>query len=193
MRRAILRGASLSRTMLTGVKLHGAEVSESELQGADADWIDLSVNADGTQRVALLDFGKRVLPTVGGGGERRYFGAGDVLRNAELEFDDGAYVEIQSRFERCNIRLGKGAELIVGAQGRLEDCTIVGGRLKVHGKFLEKRSPGLIGTSQLIVSEQGAVAATLQQPTEFTQFAFERGCRLRVHIMPAVAAAKQET
>jgi hypothetical protein len=116
-----------------------------------------------------------------------------VLRNAELEFDDGAQVEIQSRFERCNIRLGKNAELVVGAQGRLEDCTIIGGRLRVIGKFLERRSPALVGTCQLFVSKQGAVAATLQQPTEATQFAFERGCRLRVHIMPAVTHGKQES
>jgi hypothetical protein len=128
-----------------------------------------------------------------GGAKRRFFGAGDVLRNAELEFDDGAQVEIQSRFERCNIRLGKNAELVVGAQGRLEDCTITGGRLRVIGKFLEKRSPGLVETSQLFVSKQGAVTATLRQPSEATQFAFERGCRLRVHIMPAVATGKQES
>jgi hypothetical protein len=102
-------------------------------------------------------------------------------------------VEIQSRFERCNIRLGKNAELVVGAQGRLEDCTITGGRLRVIGKFLEKRSPGLVETSQLFVSKQGAVTATLRQPSEATQFAFERGCRLRVHIMPAVATGKQES
>jgi hypothetical protein len=33
----------------------------------------------------------------------------------------------------------------------------------------------------------------LQQPTGATQFAFERGCRLRVHIMPAAITAKQES
>ena len=91
----------------------------------------------------------------GASGERRFFGAGDVMRNAELEFDDGAHVEIQSRFERCNIRLGKNVELVVGEHGALEDCTIMGGRLRVIGKFLERRSPGLVGPSQLFVSERG--------------------------------------
>jgi hypothetical protein len=63
----------------------------------------------------------------------------------------------------------------------------------VIGKFLERRSPALIGTSQLFVGEQGSVTATVQQPAIPTRFAFERGCRLRVHIMPAVADGKQES
>jgi hypothetical protein len=115
-----------------------------------------------------------------------------VLRNAELEFDDGAHVEIQSRFEHCNIRLGKNVELVVGEHGMLEDCTIIGGRLRVLGKFLERRSPALVGPSQLFVSEKGAVAATVLQPPGATHFAFERGCRLRVHIMRGEMDGKRE-
>jgi hypothetical protein len=145
--------------------------------------IDMSPAGDGSQNVKLADFGSAKSLRPEPSGDRRYFGAGDVLRNAELEFKDNAHVEIQSRFEHCNILLGKDAELVVGENGTLEDCTIVGGRLRVIGKFLEKRSPGLIEPSQLFVSESGAVAATIQQASEPTHFAFERGCRLRVHIM----------
>jgi hypothetical protein len=193
LRKANLDGASLKRAMMAGARLHGAELDADQLEGVEAEWLDMTAEGDGSKRTALADFGKLGQAPAADGKVRRFFGAGDVLRNAELEFDDGAHVEIQSRFERCNIRLGKDAELIVGAQGRLEDCTIVGGRLRVLGKFLEKRSPGLIDTSQLFVSEHGAVAATLKQPAGSTQFAFERGCRLRVHIMPAATTAKQES
>jgi hypothetical protein len=44
----------------------------------------------------------------------------------------------------------------------------------------------------LFVSEKGAVAATVQQSAEATHFAFERGCRLRVHIMRQAADKRQE-
>jgi hypothetical protein len=152
------------------------------LRSAEAEWIDMSPAADGSQRSALTDFGKRDSQPAAGSGERRFFGIGDVLRNAELEFDDGAIVEIQSRFERCNIRLGDDVELVIGEHGMLDDCTISGGRLRVLGKFLERRTPGLIGPSELFVSEKGAVAATVLQVLEPTNFAFERGCRLRVQI-----------
>ena len=58
--------------------------------------------------------------------------------------------------------------------------------------LLERRSPGLIEPSQLFVSESGAVAATIQQSKEPTHFAFERGCRLRVHIMRPKGEQSQE-
>ena len=52
----------------------------------------------------------------------------------------------------------------------------------VHGSVIERRSPGLIEPQQVFVSAKGALAATVQQSSESTHFAFERGCRLRVQI-----------
>jgi hypothetical protein len=144
----------------------------------------MSPSANGSRKATLAELISGVSTSSASRSDRRFFGTGDYLRNAELEFGDGAQVEVQSRFEHCNIRLGKDAELVVGADGRLVDCTVTGGRVHIIGTFLERRSPALIGTSELLVSSVGALAATVQQPAESTRFAFERGCRLRVRIMP---------
>ena len=70
---------------------------------------------------------------------RRYFGRGDVLRNASLQFDEGATVEIESLFEQCTIALGRGTELIVGSDGVLHGCQITGaGNITINGKFFDK-------------------------------------------------------
>ena len=71
----------------------------------------------------------------------RYFGQGDVLRNATLEFAEGIRVHIESRFEQCSIALGRGAELTVGKQGVLAHCRIEGaGNITLHGKWRILRS-----------------------------------------------------
>ena len=185
-----MRGASTQGTRLTGAHLHGIELGEEDLSGAEAQWVDHSAAADGSERGGL-----RPEPlaesSVPADRTRRFFGMGDVLRNAELEFHDGALVQIESRFEHCNIRLGDDAELVVGEHGVLKDCTITGGRLRVLGRFLEQRSPGLLGPRELHVSKEGAVVATVQQPEQATQFAFERGCQLRVQITEPSAGAAQ--
>jgi uncharacterized protein YjbI with pentapeptide repeats len=193
LRRVVLKEATLEGSTLTGARVHGAELRPEQLQDVIAESLDMSVAGDGSQPMSLQDYARGGgAPKQEGSGDRRYFGAGDVMRNAELEFKDNAHVEIQSRFEHCNIQLGKDAELVVGEHGTLEDCTIVGGRLRVIGKFLERRSPGLIGPSQLFVSESGAVSATVKQSGEATHFAFERGCRLRVHIMRPTTDGKAQ-
>src|SRR5206468_1763849 len=75
----------------------------------------------------------------------RYFGRGDVLRNASLEFHGSARVEIDSLFENCSIKLGEGTELVVGRAGVLADCSITGGgSITIHGQFFEKESPGIV-------------------------------------------------
>jgi hypothetical protein len=114
------------------------------------------------------------------------------MRNAELDFQDGVSIEIESRFEHCNIRLGHDTELVVGEKGILEDCTITGGRLRVLGQFKELRSPGLDGPSEFSVSAKGRVSATLAQAKQGTQFAFERGCRLRLKIVKPGTGNEQE-
>ena len=76
----------------------------------------------------------------------RYFGQGDVLRNATLEFGEGIKVQIESRFEQCSIALGRGAELTVGKSGVLAQCRIEGaGDITLHGRFYERESPGIVG------------------------------------------------
>jgi len=52
----------------------------------------------------------------------------------------------------------------------------------VNGCFLERSRVGLDGPVELVVSKQGAVATTLQQPATETQFGFAAGCRLRLNI-----------
>jgi len=53
----------------------------------------------------------------------------------------------------------------------------------VHGHFFEKESPGIVGPREVVVSSKGALVASVQQCTELTRFAFERGSRLRVKIV----------
>jgi hypothetical protein len=117
---------------------------------------------------------------------RRYFGKGDVLRNASLEFDAGAFIEIESLFEQCTISLGQGTELVVGKGGVLSDCQIKGGgSITINGHFFEKQSPGIVGAEQVIVSAGGALVGAVEQPPHSTRFAFEPGCKLRMKILRA--------
>ena len=122
-------------------------------------------------------------PAAGPGPGKRYFGKGDVLRNAHLEFDSGASVEIESLFEQCTIALGKGTELVVGKSGVLQGCQISGsGLITIHGKFVEREAPGISGATQLLVSAGGSLIGAVEQPAEYTRFAFEPGCMLRMKI-----------
>lgn len=151
------------------------------MSSAFADWVDASADADGSNRVALADLGAAL--TGIGRAARRYFGPGDVLRNAALEFGDKTSVEIESRFENCSVVLGEGTELVIGQSGVLKDCQIKGGgNMTVHGSFLEKQSPGISGVKRLSVSAKGAVSSVVVQAQEGTAFAFEPGCRLRLKI-----------
>ena len=120
------------------------------------------------------------------GGQRRYFGRGDVLRDATLELSDGVRVEIDSLFQNCEVRLRPGTELVVGPSGVLADCRIVGaGDITIQGQFFERNSPGILGPRRLAVAGRGAIVATIEQAPELTQFAFERGSRLRLRIVKA--------
>ena len=107
-----------------------------------------------------------------------------MLRNATLTFDAGAHVEIDSLFQDCTIHVGDKTELVIGPAGVLADCEIVGGgNLTVHGKFFEKKSPGIVGARQLVVSAKGAVVSAIAQTGEPTRFGFEQGCQLRVKLV----------
>ena len=164
--------------------------AKASFQDVKADWLDASAEGDGSRRIPR----EKVLSVLGqrgphraerrASGNRRYFGRGDVLRNATLEFDAGAMVEIESLFEQCSISLGKGTELVVGSGGVLADCQITGGgNITINGHFFERQSPGIIGADQVVVSAGGALVGAVEQPAHSTRFAFEPGCKLRMKIL----------
>jgi len=198
-RHATFARAQLAGATLTGAKVAGLVGTGSPLGTIDVTWLDLSPAGDGTQRVengvipSVLMVG--AMQSVAQESRRRYFGRGDVLRNATLQFDAGAQVEIDSLFQNCTINVGEQTELVIGPSGVLADCEIVGaGFITVHGKFFEKQSPGIVGPRRLMVSARGAVVSAIAQSAEATGFAFESGCQLRVKIIPPAAApAKQES
>jgi len=154
--------------------------------------VDLSREADGSRWTTLLRFLKN--PSGGEDSEeqrlRRYVGPGDILRNAELSFESGAEVQVDGLLEHCELNMAEDASLIIGETGVLENCRVVGGRVRVNGCFLERSRVGLDGPVELVVSKQGAVATILQQPASETQFGFAAGCRLRLYIKDPKKAAE---
>jgi uncharacterized protein YjbI with pentapeptide repeats len=189
---ADLRLADMARATLTGAILTGAKVGQAILTGAElkglvAEWVDTSPEGDLSRRVERAQVVAALtgeIPSVPESPGRRYFGKGDVLRNASLEFGERTTVEIDSRFERCSITLGTGTELVVGEAGILDQCTINGaGDITLHGRFVESKNPGIIGPRTLVVSARGTLIGTVQQTQSPTRFAFEPGCRLRMKIM----------
>jgi hypothetical protein len=187
LRHAVLRGALLAGTCLSGAKVAGIVGTGREIEGVVVSWLDTSGAGDGSRRLDNGEIRSLLSGIAADPGERaarRYFGCGDVLRNATLQFDAGARVEIDSLFENCTINLGEGTEVVVGAAGVLADCQILGaGNITVHGKFFERQSPGIVGPRRLVVSSRGALVSSVAQSDELTQFAFERGCQLRVKII----------
>ncbi len=189
LRAANLRGATLTKADLTGAKVAGLIGTGTPLLDVLASWLDTSEAGDGTGRITNGEIpglltGLRAQPAATAPASRRYFGQGDVLKNATLDFDAGRAVEIDSLFENCAINLGEGTELVVGETGVLADCSISGaGSITVHGQFFERESPGIVAPRELVVSSGGAVVASVKQNEALTRFAFERGSRLRVKIV----------
>jgi len=192
---ADLTGVDLRQASLDGAKIEGARFDQAKLGNATiadmhgrpavAEWIDVSADGESSR----LD-GERALAFLTGKKEQRvddatrYFGKGDILRDATLEFGAGSVIHVDSRFENCSIALGDGAELTIGEPGILKNCAIVGrGNIVVHGRFFERSSPGIVGPKSLVVSTGGAVVGSVEQTDESTSFAFEPGCRLRVKIL----------
>lgn len=188
LRGAILAGATLTGARLTGAKIAGIVGTGAPLPAITVEWVDASTGGDGGARLtngqigALLS-GRAAPPAQAAAGTHRYFGKGDVLKNASLQFDQGASVQIDSFFENCSITLGEGTELVLGKEGVLADCTISGGgRITIHGKFFERESPGIVGPRELTVSRDGAVVAAVAQGPA-TRFSFHKGCQLRMKIV----------
>jgi uncharacterized protein YjbI with pentapeptide repeats len=204
LRNATLTDAKLEGANLTGAKVFGLVAKGVQITGVKADWLDNSPNADGSVRVvanqitALLSGqAPAARPADDRSANRRYFGRGDVLRNASLQFDEGATVEIESLFEQCTIALGRGTELIVGSDGVLSGCQITGnGNITINGKFFDKtegkkntNNAAIVGANQLVVTASGALVGAVQQPPELTRFAFEPGCQLRMKISTSSQSA----
>ena len=84
---------------------------------------------------------------------------------------------------QCVIRMTDNAILVVGETGLLDGCSISGGRIQVHGRFLSPENIGLRAPTELIVFERGLVATKLEQRQGQTRFGFAPGCRLRLNIM----------
>jgi uncharacterized protein YjbI with pentapeptide repeats len=190
-RYATFARAQLANAHLTGAKVAGLVGTGLPLGTIDVSWLDLSPAGDGTQRIengvipSVLTIGAVTTTPAVDDSRRRYFGRGDVLRNATLSFDAGSQVEIDSLFQNCTINVGIETELVIGPSGVLADCEIIGaGCITVHGKFFERGSPGIVGARKLIVSSRGAVVAAVAQSGEPTGFAFQSGCQLRVKIIP---------
>ncbi len=195
LRGANLKGANMVRTIMTGAKLCGLEVEPELLGEVFAEWVDFSESADGetqTPGASLVEHfqklrngGPAAATSTGTSDQtKRFFGRGDVLRNATLEFGDESQVEIESRFENCAIALAPGAVLTLGKHGVLQGCQVVGfGEIVIHGEFKENgKGPGIVGPKRLSVHKDGVVISSVQQAPNATEFSFEQGCRLRLKI-----------
>jgi len=196
LRHADLTQAKLDGCTLNGAKVCGIQASPSQFSTVLADWVDVANDGAaqrkirGSELAAFLEGGAtgRVFETAGGGaeadGKRRYFGEGDFLGGAQLEFREGSLVEVQSRFENCAITLGPGAQFILGENGVLDGCRIEGaGDLFVKGRVTETgEDPSIVGPRRVVVAASGSLVATVKQPAESTRFGFEPGCHLRLKI-----------
>ncbi|MCP3978786.1 MAG: hypothetical protein GY716_05580 [bacterium] len=202
-----LRECKMNGAKLTGARLAGTDASPEQFDQVNAEWVDFStrtneVKVQGHELVdyyARLKSGAPVLPPemlqamesgaapAANNDSRRYFGKGDVLRNASLEFGGQSLVEIDSRFESCTIKLVEGTKLIIGQSGKLEGCRITGsGNIEVHGWLSQEGDePCVVGPRQLVVGKSGRVRGTVKQHADLTQFGFERGCAMNLRIQRA--------
>jgi hypothetical protein len=192
-RHADFLGADFEGAQLGQARLAGVTLSSTNVAMVTFDWIDVSEEGDGTRRLEN-DKARAFLagePAVES--NTRYFGRGDVLRDASLEFGPDSRIQIDSRFENCSISLSDGAELTIGDPGVLRDCQIVGnGRIIVHGRFFERASPGIRGARSIVVSARGGLSSGVEQSQEATVFAFEPGCQLRLKILRPTTKAAAE-
>ncbi len=204
LRGANLRNANVRGAKMTGAMLAGVETTPEMFDQVDAEWLDFSSK---TNRVKIegkeaAEYYRKLksgsLPaqpvvetesetTTSDAPPKRHFGEGDVLRNAALEFGEKSVVEIESRFENCQIVLQDGAQLTLGTHGTLEDCSISGaGEIVLQGSFVQKDSkPSIVGPKRLIVMKTGSLTGCVEQHAQLTQFGLEKGCSLNMKIIRA--------
>jgi uncharacterized protein YjbI with pentapeptide repeats len=196
-----LRGADLTAAMLdgctlSGCRIGGVQASPEQFAAVQADWVDAATDGVDQRKIKGSEIAAYVKSVATGrlfgtpvgaatDANRRYFGEGDLLGNAQLEFGEGSLVEVESRFEKCAITLRPGAKFIVGEHGVLEGCSIQGaGDILVRGRVTENGdTPSLVGLRRVVVAASGSLVATVQQPPEQTRFGLERGCHLRLKIL----------
>jgi len=202
LRQADFSEAQLTGALLGGAKVQGATFARADLEGVTAEWLDASPDGDGGRRIAAAQVLDHLLGKITDRpATRRYFGKGDMLRGAQLEFHEGSSVEIESRFEDCAITLGPGSELVVGDDGVLSSCRIHGpGDISVSGAFYEapegtkgSEGPSIDGARRIIVRKTGIVVAKVAQAPGGTRFVFEPGSRLRLGIDAAPPLARPDT
>ncbi len=171
---------------LSGARVHALVATKAVLADLRAGTLDVSLDGDGSRILSgaeALSFFTAGAPEPPPPPTRRYFGKGDVLRNAALEFHAGSNVVVESHFDNCTIALGERTELVIGEPGLLTNCRVVGpGIILVHGRIFEGEGPSISGPIRLIVSARGAIAATIRQHASKTAFGIEPGARLRVRI-----------
>jgi uncharacterized protein YjbI with pentapeptide repeats len=203
LRGASMRNVSIRGAKMTGTMLAGIETSPETFEQVTADWVDFSskTNRAKVEGAELVDYYRKLRsgdvplaapvpeqPAAPSEGPRkRHFGEGDVLRNAALEFGEKSVVEIESRFENCEIVLREGAQLTLGPSGTLADCSIQGaGEIVLQGVFVhENAKPSIIGPKRLIVRRTGSLTGCVQQHAQLTQFGLEKGCNLNLKIIRA--------
>ncbi len=213
LRDANLSTAVLAGAVLDGARVFGAALTELQLESSRTAWVDLSAGGDRSEkaeRARLGGFPRLALVRANGnaaGGElgagaapavlvapapvavvlepgARYFGRGDVLRNAELAFAPGAVVTVEGTFDRCQLHLGEGTRLEVGRSGSLLACKILGaGHVTVLGRLANDGGDGAETTARVLrVAAGGFAAGRVRQPEGGTRFGFEPGCVLRLEI-----------
>ena len=169
-RHATFAGARLAGAKLTGAKVAGLVGTGAPARRRAGRLARHERGGDGTGRISNGEIPLAALgPGAGGRGAeapaaRRYFGRGDVLRNATLTFEPGARVEIDSLFENCTITARRGdASSSSASAGVLADCNIAGaGSITINGQFFERESPGIVGPRELVVSREGALVASVR-------------------------------
>jgi uncharacterized protein YjbI with pentapeptide repeats len=203
-RNVTFRNAKMGGVTMRDTLLYGSDFSVELAKGVTVDSVDFSAEGNGSARVTGSELaayfnGKRngaatsvqvaaaaVAPAPVATTNRRYFGHGDVLRDASLEFDTDSIVEVDGRFLKCNITLGTGAQLIIGKDGLFDGCQIQGsGIVVIHGRFISTAASGISGARRVIVGATGVLKGTVKQPSGLTNFAFESGCVLRLKIETA--------
>jgi len=195
LRHCDLLNAKMAGATLTGAKLFGIEAVPDQLGEVLAEWVDFSAEGTGQVKIDgadLADYQRAKNGSLGISGgfstqPKRFFGRGDLLRNATLEFSENSEVEIESHFEKCTIALGPRARLTIGFHGVLTGCQIVGtGEIVVLGSFHENGLfPGIVGPSRLVVGKTGTLVTAVQQSSTLTEFGFEHGCLLSLKILKA--------
>jgi len=208
LRGANMRNANVRGAKMTGAMMAGVETTPEMFDQIEAEWLDFSsktnrVKVEGKEAAEyyrkLKSGGIPTLPAVDSATQtasqtetsdappKRHFGEGDVLRNAALEFGEKSVVEIESRFENCQIVLQDGAQLTLGPHGTLEDCSITGaGEIVLQGSFVQKDSqPSIVGPKRLIVMKTGSLTGCVEQHAQLTQFGLEKGCSLNMKIIRA--------